>query len=61
MCDNSSITRTKVGGALCKPCKCPVNRVKVGLIVLGRNRPYYTVLGTVQQSYENRLQIVFKP
>ena len=31
MCDNSSITRTKVGGAVCKPCKCAVNRVKVVL------------------------------
>ena len=29
MCDNSSITRTKVGGTVCKPCKCPVNQVKV--------------------------------
>ena len=29
MCDNSSITRTKVGGTICKPFKCPVNRVKV--------------------------------
>ena len=36
MCDNSSITRTKVGGTVCKPCKCPVNRVKV---VFNRTRP----------------------
>ena len=26
MCDNSSTARTKVGGTVCKPCKCPVNR-----------------------------------
>ena len=36
MCDNSSITRTKIGGTVCKPCKCPVNRVKV---VFNRTRP----------------------
>ena len=29
MCDNSSITWTKCGGTVCKPCKCPVNQVKV--------------------------------
>ena len=40
MCDNTSITRTKVGGTVCKPCKCPVNRVKVVFNLLGRNRPY---------------------
>ena len=42
ICDNSSITRTKVGGTVCKPSKCQVNRVKVTacLIVLGRNSPY---------------------
>ena len=36
MCDNSSITRTKVSGTVYKPCKCPVNRVKV---VFNRTRP----------------------
>ena len=36
----SYINHMKVGGTVCKPCKCPVNRVKVVLIVLGRNRPY---------------------
>ena len=51
MCDNSNITRTKVGGSVCKPCKCQVNRVKV---VFNRTRPYNTILETLQQSYENR-------
>ena len=36
MCDNSSITQTKVDGTVCKPCTCPVNRVKV---VFNRTRP----------------------
>ena len=36
ICDNSGITRTKVGGTVCKPSKCPVNRVKV---VFNRTRP----------------------
>ena len=36
MRDNSSITRTKVGGTVCKPCKCQVYRVKV---VFNRTRP----------------------
>ena len=56
MCDNSSITRTKVGGTVYKPCKCPDNRVAKGprhtdiisensqsdnrVILLGRSRPY---------------------
>ena len=44
MCDNSSITRTKIGGSVCKPCKCPVSQVKV---VFNRTRPQHTVLGTV--------------
>ena len=34
--DNSSITRTKVGGTVCKCCKCPDNGVKV---VFNRTRP----------------------
>ena len=65
MCDNSSITRTKVGGTLCKPCKCPVNRVKV---VFNRTRPLQTVLDRTRpylELYNIRmkiiLQIVFKP
>ena len=33
MCDNSSITRTKVGGTVCKHCKCPVK------VVFNRTRP----------------------
>ena len=36
MCDNSRITRTKVGVTVYKPCKCPVNSVKV---VFNRTRP----------------------
>ena len=39
--------------AVCKPCKCPVNRVKSCLIVLGRNRP-------LLEPYNNRMKSFYK-
>jgi len=46
------------GGTICKLYKCLVNQVKV---VFNRTRWYKIIIGTVKQSYKNRMQIVFKP
>ena len=46
-------TQTKVSGTVCKPCKCPVNRVKV---VFNRTRLQQTVLDRTW----NRTTIVWK-
>ena len=48
-------------GPYVNPVNVQLIELKSCLIVLGRNRPYWAVLGTVQQSYEIVLQIVFKP
>ena len=61
MCDNSCITGTQVGVTVCKPCEGRVSRVKIVFYALDRTIPYLTVLGTVKQSYKNRVQILPKP